>query len=73
MASLMLIWFSLSLIIFNLISLPLSSTTISSCNGPCKTLNDCTVVDKCDSRNGCDAEHIRHGLVHREGKVPTDF
>ncbi|KAL6276153.1 hypothetical protein ACE6H2_019754 [Prunus campanulata] len=41
MASLMLMLVSLSLIIFNLISLPLPSTAISSCNGRCKTLNDC--------------------------------
>ncbi|KAH0997079.1 hypothetical protein GBA52_020943 [Prunus armeniaca] len=41
MASLMLMLVSLSLIIFNLILLPLPSTVISSCNGRCKTLKDC--------------------------------
>ncbi|KAK4607016.1 hypothetical protein RGQ29_001008 [Quercus rubra] len=28
-------------LIFNIISLPLPARAISSCNGPCKTLNDC--------------------------------
>ncbi|ONI00801.1 hypothetical protein PRUPE_6G106000 [Prunus persica] len=72
MANLMLIWFSLSLIIFNPIFLPLSSTAISSCNGPCKTVNDCAMVDECDSRNGCDAEHAGQPPFHRKGLKPSN-
>ncbi|XP_034221183.1 kiwellin-like [Prunus dulcis] len=41
MASTSVLLVSLSLILINIITLPLLSTAISSCNGACKTLNDC--------------------------------
>ncbi|KAJ7947840.1 Kiwellin [Quillaja saponaria] len=41
MANLVL-WASLSLLFNTITLLPLSTNAISSCNGPCKTLNDCS-------------------------------
>ncbi|KAB2626414.1 kiwellin-like [Pyrus ussuriensis x Pyrus communis] len=41
---------SLSVILINIISLPLPSMAISSCNGPCKTPDDCTGKLTCINR-----------------------
>ncbi|KAB2626413.1 kiwellin-like [Pyrus ussuriensis x Pyrus communis] len=56
----------LTLIVFSVVSLPLPSTAISSCNDACKTLDDCAgqlicINGKCNDDPDIGSTECRHG------------
>ncbi|KAG2673867.1 hypothetical protein I3760_13G109400 [Carya illinoinensis] len=60
MANLVLALLPLFLII-NILSLPLPAPAVSSCNGPCKSLNNCTGQLICIEDNKCQPSDTKNG------------
>ncbi|KAF3434326.1 hypothetical protein FNV43_RR25429 [Rhamnella rubrinervis] len=62
----------LSLFFFNIITFPLSSSAISSCNGPCQTLDDCQGQLICiNSKCNDDPDVGTHICSHSGGSSPS--